>query len=145
MYLPLYINMEGRKAIVFGLGNVGRRRAEKLRDSGADVVGIDRRNVDIDGIDTLQRKLTPDSIPPLDDYFLAVAATSDSELNSLIARKAEDEGVLVNQAGDSGEGDVIFPAVTRAGGGKISVTTLGDDPSLAREAKELLENEVSKD
>lgn len=145
MHLPLYINMEGRNAIVFGLGNVGHRRAEKLRDSGADVVGINRRCVEIDGINTLQRKLTPDSTPPLDDYFLAVTATSDSELNSLIARKARAERVLVNQAGDPGEGDIIFPAVTETGGGKISVTTLGDDPSLAKEAKELLENEVSKD
>ncbi|KXA91710.1 hypothetical protein AKJ57_00005, partial [candidate division MSBL1 archaeon SCGC-AAA259A05] len=59
--------------------------------------------------------------------------------------KAEAEGVLVNQAGNFVEGDVIFPAVTRAAGGKISVTTLGDDPSLAKEAKELLENEISKD
>ncbi len=145
MYLPFYMDMEGRKAIVFGLGNVGRRRAERLRDSGADVLGVDKRNIEVEGIDMLQRELSPDSIPSLEDYFLAVSATSDKELNSQIARKAKEDGVLVNQAGDFEDGDLVFPAVVETVKRKISLTTLGNDPSITKKAKELLENEFSKE
>lgn len=145
MYLPLYIDMAGRRVIVFGLGKVGRRRAKKLRDSGAEVVGVDRRHVEIGGVDVVRREITPRNIPPLDEYFLVVAATNDRELNFLIAERARAEGALINLVGEFKEGNVIFPAVAETDEKRLSVTTLGNVPSLAKKVKELLEIELSKD
>lgn len=145
MYLPLYIDLSGKKTVVFGLGKVGSRRAEKLRDSGAQVFGVDKRPVEIEGVDMLQREIFPDNIPSLDEYFLVVAATDNRDLNSAIVEKARAEGVLANRTGKFDQGDVVFPAVVETEDEKISVTTLGEDPSLAKKAMELLEIEISKD
>ena len=37
---PLFVSLEGRRAVVIGGGTVGLRRAKVLRDFGADVAVI---------------------------------------------------------------------------------------------------------
>lgn len=145
MYLPLYMNLSEKRVLVVGLGEVGLRRARKLREHGAKVTAIDRDSAEIEGVEVLRRELGSENIPDLEDFFLVVAATDDEELNSAIAEEARDEGVLVNLAGDFKGGDLVFPAVTEVRGDKVSFTTLGEDPSLAKTIRELIEDELSAD
>jgi len=141
MYLPLFINLRGKKVLVVGFGKVGRRRAEKLQKAGALVTIIDRhaagRKRDVKFI---QKTLSPKNIPSLKDYFLVVTATDDKELNAAIARKARREGVLINRTDNFRSGDVIFPAVIETEGKIISFTTLGKSPRLSKKFKEMLEH-----
>lgn len=143
MYLPLYLDVEGKKILVIGLGEVGKRRAKKLSDHGGEVKAVDQNPVTISGVETIQDEIEVDNIPSLEDFFLVVAATNDEELNSKIAEKAREENVLVNRAGDFEEGDVAFPAIVKNLQGEISITSLGENPSLIKKIKERMEDELS--
>lgn len=126
-----------------GLGEVGRRRAIKLRDHGAKVVAMDRKPVHLESVTTIQRELEIEDIPPVDNYFLVVAATNDEKLNASLAKKAKSSGVLINRAGNFEEGDLIFPAVVETDDNSISVTTFGKDPRLVKKIKGLIEDGLS--
>lgn len=141
MHLPLYIELKNKKVLVFGLGEVGQRRAKKLRDHGANVKGIDGEEVDLVGVEVEKKRIEKHNIPSLDKYFLVVASTSDKDLNKAIAEKAKSSNVLVSCAGFFEEGDLIFPGLVESEKDKISITTMGDDPSLTKEIKGVIDNE----
>lgn len=145
MYLPLHIDLLGKKVLVVGFGKVGKRRVEKLSMAGADVTVIDYRKVNVgENTDFIRKKLKPNGIPSLREYFMVVAATDDKKLNLAIVRKARREGCLVNRADRFEDGDVVFPAVAETRGGVLSFSTYGEDPRLSRRVKEMLEHGVPK-
>lgn len=145
MYLPLYIDMKGRDVLVLGLGEVGRRRAKKIRDRGGEVKGIDVKDPEIEGIKFEKKKLKKSNLPDLTDYFLVIASTDDKDLNRAITDKAKDSGVLVSCAGDFKEGDVLFPGVLETEENTISITTKGKDPALTKKLKEVIKDEISRE
>ena len=90
MYLPLHIDLRGKKVLIIGLGKVGKRRAEKLLKAGASVTAIDRKNVWTKrGVKFIQKNLRPKDMPPFKGYFLVVAPTDDKKLNAAITRKTK--------------------------------------------------------
>lgn len=145
MYLPLYVDLRGKKVLIIGLGEVGKRRAEKLLRAGASVTAIDRRKVRVKkGVRFIQKSLRRNNIPSLKEYFLVVASTDDKKLNAAIVRKAKREGCLVNRADLFRDGDVIFPAVVKTGAGIVSFATIGRNPRLSKQIKEVLERGLPK-
>jgi siroheme synthase-like protein len=144
MYLPLYIDIRGKEVLIIGMGEVGRRRAEKLLRAGAVVTAIDLRKLKMEKVKFIQKNLRHDNIPSLKKYFLVVASTDDKKLNEAIVKKARQDGCLVNRADLFKNGDVIFPAVVETGAGIISFATLGKNPKLSKRIKEALENELPK-
>lgn len=145
MYLPLHIDLRGKKILVVGFGKVGKRRTEKLLRTGADITVIDRRKVRVKGnVKFIQKNLRPNNVPSLKGYFLVVAATDNKRLNAAISRNARRDGCLVNRVDFSKGGNVIFPAVVEMHAGIISFSTLGRKPRLSRQIKEAIERGVSK-
>jgi precorrin-2 dehydrogenase/sirohydrochlorin ferrochelatase len=145
MYLPLHINMRGKKVLVVGFGEVGKKRAQKLLKAGASVNVIDQKKMrTTKSIKLIRKKLTPDDLPSFKEFFLVVVSTNDTKLNAAIARKAKLEGCLVNRADVHRGGNVIFPAVVETSVGTISFTTFGKNPKLSKCVKEALERELSK-
>lgn len=143
MYLPVYIDMEGKKALVVGLGEVGTRRAKKLADAGADVKGFDTVDKEIEGVETVKKKISIDSLPELSNFFLVVASTDDTDLNRRIVEEASQKGVVASCAGDFNKGDVVFPGFVYRDNEKISITTMGDNPFLTKKIKDVLNREIS--
>lgn len=142
MYLPLHIDLRGKRVLVIGLGKVGKRRAEKLSKAGAKVTGIDQKKVRVKkSVKFIQKKMRRDDFSHLKGYFLVVASTDDKKLNAAIARNAKREGCLVNRADLFENGDVIFPAIVRTGVGVLSFSTLGKSPQLSKQVKEALKRE----
>lgn len=143
MYLPLHIDLRGKRVLVIGLGKVGKRRAEKLLEAGASVTVIDRRKLRVKkGVQFAQKNLRLDNIPPLKGYFLVVASTDDEKLNAAITREAKHEGCLINRADLFRDGDVIFPAVVKKGPSILSFSTSGSNPRLSKQLKEAFEREL---
>lgn len=145
MYLPLHIDLRGKKILVIGFGKVGKRRAEKLLKAGASVTVIDRKKVRTKKrVKFIKKNLQQDSIPSLKKYFLVIASTDDKKLNAAIVRKAKREGCLVNRADLFRDGNVIFPAVVKMSAGVLSFATLGRSPRLSKQIKEELEHGFPK-
>ena len=129
---PIALDVRGRRCVVVGGGPVGRRKADALRDVGADVVIL---SLETTG---------PFAPEQLDGAFLAVAATDDPAVNATVAGAARERGVLLNLAapgGDAESGDFAAMASVRRGSLVIGVTTGGAGPALSARLRRRLQEE----
>src|SRR5262249_26535522 len=125
---PVELDLSGRTALVVGLGAVGRRKAEGLRDAGARVVAVDPAAVEPpEGVEVRAEAYRAGH---LEGVALAVAAAT-TEGNRRVVADAKAAGVWVNASSEPGAGDVALPAVWRDGGLTLTVSTAGASPALA--------------
>jgi precorrin-2 dehydrogenase/sirohydrochlorin ferrochelatase len=142
-YYPVYLNLNGFKSLVVGGGKVAERKAKALVKSGAKVVVVSPQLTEwmeqagTDGIITLVRRnyITTD----LEDAFLVIGATDNSEVNKRVADECRERNILVNVVDGLADSNFIVPAVLRQGSLSISISTDGKSPMLARRIREELE------
>ncbi len=133
--------MQAAPVIVVGGGLVGERKVRGLLAVGAQVTLI-----------------SPDATPHLQAWaaerriswvprcyqagdlasspVLVVAATSDRTVNAQVAQDAATLGLLCNVADVPAEGNVHLPAVYRAAGLVVAVSTAGVSPARARQVRD---------
>ncbi|MBN2110412.1 MAG: bifunctional precorrin-2 dehydrogenase/sirohydrochlorin ferrochelatase [Methanosarcinaceae archaeon] len=150
-FLPLLIDMTGRRIVIFGGGTVGERKA--LLFSGyADVTVISRsftpairdisekNNVHLVKADA--GKLSDDEIGGfVDGAFLVIPATSKRDINGRIAAVARKKNILTNQV--DAIGDVTVPSVIKRGDLTISISTAGSSPAFSRYVRQQVENVIT--
>ena len=139
-FFPMMINLEGRKVLVVGGGNVASRRANTLITCGAEVVAVSPDFIDDFPAETVRviRRFTPEDITP--DISLVIAATNDRNVNSLIHATAKSMSIPVNVADNPAECDFIFPSLIASGHVAASVCTAGISPDLTRRLSDRLRN-----
>jgi precorrin-2 dehydrogenase / sirohydrochlorin ferrochelatase len=139
---PLYIaclRLSGRPCLVVGGGEVGLEKVEGL--------------LACDGAVTL---VAPEAVPELADYaaegsirwerrefrdadldgkFLAIAATSITEVNISVYDGAERRAMLCNVVDVPPLCNFILPAIVRSGPLAIAISTAGASPALAKRMK----------
>lgn len=136
---PIMLNLAGRLVVVVGGGPVGRRKARAVHAAGGRVRVIEsdpsvQREPDVEWV------CEPYSAAHLGGACL-VFACATSAVNAQVAADATARGVWVNAATDTEQGDFHMPAVVRAGGLTVAVSTGGAAPALARRIREKLEAE----
>jgi siroheme synthase-like protein len=127
-YLPIALDLHGRRCLVVGGGAVAARKIESLLQAGASEVAVVAPEVraEIADLATAARvEVAGRGFVPgdLDGVFLVMAATDDPEVNRVVAAAARERGVLVNAADDPAACDFIMPAVVRRGNVAVAVTT----------------------
>lgn len=70
--------------------------------------------------------------PDISGCRLLFCCTGDADVNTRAAELARRRGVWVCQAGDPNQGDLLVPAVVRAGGLTLTLSTGGSSPALAK-------------
>lgn len=142
---PMFVKLAGRRVLVVGAGTVAEGKIRGLLDSGADirVVALEasstvRRWADAGAIGLEERAFAP---ADLDGVFLAVAATSGSELNQLIFAEAGRRQILCNVVDVPELCDFFYPAVMRRGDLQIAISTSGRSPLLAQRIRKQLEQQ----
>ncbi len=137
-YVPVLLNLTGRRCVVIGGGPVAERKAMMLVAAGAETVVVSpaitagllrllkeqRQGV------WIEREYRQGDLA---GAFLAFAATDRTEVNAAVAAEAEAEGIPMNDAGDGTRGSMITPGVLRRGGLVVAVSTSGAGPAAARE------------
>ncbi len=121
---PVFLELQGKRAVVIGSGALREGKADQLRAAGADVEVFD------DGA------WRPDD---LDDAVVCVASAADPAERDRIAREARARGVLVNVMDDVRNCDFAAPAVVRRGDLVLAISTGGRAPALTRRLREALE------
>ncbi len=112
MRFPLFVDLAGKKCLVVGAGKIGRRRAEALRDSGADVRVVAKEcPSQIEGVDLSLRGFEKSDVT---GCTIVVAATNDSAVNAEVAEAARETGALVNVSDNRHSCDFFFPAICRS-------------------------------
>ena len=126
MKTPLLFEMNGRRALVVGLGRVGRRRARTLADAGCTVTALIKAppaDWNSTGVKVVQKAFEAADLASVD---LVVAATDDAETNAAVLAACRLRGIPVNVADDPDASDFFFPAVIRRGDLTLSVCTEGE-------------------
>jgi precorrin-2 dehydrogenase/sirohydrochlorin ferrochelatase len=145
--IPLLHDFTGERALVFGGGPVGARKARRFaREARVIVVSPAFADVDFGESERVRAAPTPETVPEWferADPVLAVAATSDEAVNDAVARAARERGTLLNRADRSGGGgerlNVTVPATVRDGPVLLAVATGGRSPALSRYLRERFE------
>lgn len=139
-YLPLGLNVQGKKCVVAGGGKVGTRKVETLLRAGAAVVLVApeaserARELSESGRITWIREAAEGR--HFDGALLAVVATDDEVENARLAKTATGLGVLVCDASSAERSEIIFGALHVTVGLTIAVFTDGEDPTRARATRD---------
>lgn len=141
-YLPIAMELEGRRVIVVGGGKVALQKIRNFLDAGA-AVHVIAPFLDPEVKDLYEeRRITWEkkqvSEEDIDDAALVVSATDKKEINELVSRASRDKRIAVNVVDQPAISDFISPAVVRADKAIIAVYTDGKDPMLSRDIKNYL-------
>src|SRR5256714_436466 len=139
---PLYIaclRLSGRSCLVVGGGEVGLEKVEGLLACDADVTLVapeavpELRELAEEGSIRWERRgFEPGD---LEGRFLAIAATSETDVNISVYDEAERRAMLVNVVDVPPLCNFILPAIVRTGPLAIAISTAGASPALAKRMK----------
>ncbi|KKO18429.1 MAG: siroheme synthase [Candidatus Brocadia fulgida] len=141
-YYPIFLNIQDKKCVVVGGGNVAWRKVCSLKEAGAKVTVVSpdfcpelERET---GVERIQQKYTTDI---LKGAALVVASTDDGVVNKKVYSDAMERGILVNVVDKPDLCSFIVPASIQRGDLCISISTGGASPALARNIREYLEGQ----
>ena len=144
-FYPVFIQLEGKKVVVVGGGNVAHRKVLALLECGASIHLAGKaltpeleQMVENEEIHFLGREFKDEF---LDHAFMIIAATDDKALNHHISTCARKKGVLVNAVDQPPDCDFIVPSILRRGDLLIAISTSGKSPALARKIRKGLETQ----
>jgi siroheme synthase-like protein len=139
---PFYIaclRLTGRRCVVVGGGEVGLEKVEGLLACDGDV-----RLVAPEAHPALEALAREGSIrweqreysaPDLEGALIAIAATSDTDVNIRVFDDAERRAMLVNVVDVPPLCNFILPAIVRTGPLAVAISTAGASPALAKRMK----------
>lgn len=145
-YYPIYLDIENRRVVIIGGGNVCARKAETMMKYGARVTVVSPEFTDeiekwaAEGCLQLRRKMYDE--PDLDGASIVIASTDDEGVNTRIAADCRRRHIPVNVVDVTHLCEFIVPAIIEHGSIQIAVSTGGRSPALARTLKEDLQRLV---
>jgi siroheme synthase-like protein len=131
LWYPVFLDMDGRRAVVIGAGKVALRKVRGLLEAGASVTVISPRfDSEFDGlaIERIEREFEDADV---DGAHLLFAATNVREVNRRVGEMARSRGVPANIADARAECGFIVPARILRDQIQIAISTGGQDPKLA--------------
>ena len=137
---PIFLDLDGRRCVIVGGGEVANRKARKLLQARAEVVLVSpevKPELESVAVEVHRR---PYREGDLEGAFLVFAATGRRGVNAAVAREARGRGIPVNVADVPSEGDFALPSVLRRGQLQVAVSTGGASPTLARRIRYELES-----
>ncbi len=143
---PLYLKIEGRRCVVIGGGAVARRKVASLLDYGARVTVVSpelcpnlEERAARGEIELFRRVFDADD---LNGATLAIAATSNEQVNRAVLAAGRAAGVWVNVVDVPDLCDFYVPASIRRGPIEIAIGTSGQCPALAKRLRIEIEKAV---
>ena len=140
-YYPIYVNLRGKRCLVVGAGQVGRRKIATLAQCGAEEILV----IDLAPADTCAELLShpavvfacrPYETADLDGRFLVIASTDDEALNWRISRECAARGIPCNIVDQPEKCSFIVPALFTQGDLTVAISTGGASPALARKIRQ---------
>jgi uroporphyrin-III C-methyltransferase/precorrin-2 dehydrogenase/sirohydrochlorin ferrochelatase len=145
-YLPIFMKLAGRPALVVGGGSVAARKVDLLRRADAAITVIapdlcdELAKLSQDGaIRFLQREFQDEDV---NDVSLVIAATDDRSVNQKVYDLAQKRHIPVNVVDSPDQCSFIVPSIIDRSPVQIAVSTGGTSPVLARLLRAKLESFV---
>jgi siroheme synthase-like protein len=148
-YYPLFLNIQEKRCVVVGGGEVAWRKVCALLDRGAivevispEICGEIRGLGDAGQVKVSRRDYRQGD---LKGAILAIAATDDHKVNLSVAAEARRIKVLVNVVDNADKSDFITPSTLQRGDICIAISTSGKSPALSRKIRTKIEEELGED
>ena len=145
---PAFLDLRGRPVLVVGGGAVARRKIAALLPTGAAVrVGAPVLDPEVAALVEAGRIAHLDGrfqTGWLDDIWLVIAATDDSDTNRAVAEAAQARRIWANVVDDAPLCSFQVPARIERGPLQIAISSGGGAPMLARHLRERLETELDE-
>lgn len=143
-YLPINLDIRGRRAVVVGGGSVAERKCLALLKAGALVTVVaptlTRTLRELSGTGGIVHLAREYKAGDLNGSFLVFAATDNGLVNKAVAEDAKYLGIMANIADSPEKCTFTLPSVISRGDLLIAVSTTGMAPALAAKIREDLES-----
>jgi precorrin-2 dehydrogenase/sirohydrochlorin ferrochelatase len=141
---PIFLKLDGRRALVVGGGKMAALRVKQLIRAGAGVTVISpKAGAEIEGLAKAESMVLIRRGFERTDlgrrYFIVIAATNDSKVQRAVSEEAERHGILCNVVDNPERCNFYMPAIVERGDLKIAISTSGRSPSLAGKLREYLD------
>ena len=153
MYLPIFLDLKGRKVLVIGGGRIAAEKLKKLMPCEADVLVITKEVKDeyieeLAKLGKIKLEIREFSESDLEGVFIVISATDNGELNQRVYNLCSSRNIFVNSVDQKDKCSFIFSAEIRRGDLTIAVSTGGASPGLAARIRnqidDLISNEAEK-
>lgn len=138
---PLFVDLVGKKVLIYGGGKIATRRALVLLRFGADITVVapefapqlkQNRHLRLQ-----QGVYCPGQMEPA---CLVLAATDRPDINLAITKEARANGALANNASDHHDCDFYFPAVVQENDICVGISGTGANHAAVKKAAEKIRN-----
>ncbi len=147
--LPIFVNLENRRVLLVGAGNVALDKIGTLLKTGlrlrvvAPRVLPQVRKLAAEGkLELIERAVEPDD---LDGNFLVITATDSAEVNHAVYREAIGRNIPCNSVDDIPNCDFFFGSVVRRGDLQIAISTAGASPAVAQRLRREIDEQLPQD
>jgi precorrin-2 dehydrogenase/sirohydrochlorin ferrochelatase len=142
-YYPVFLNLQGKRCLVVGGGEVATRKVQGLLEAAAAVTVVNpaltaalRALVRQGVVQHCARGFRDDDV---EGCALVIGATDQPAVNRAVYDACRRRGVWVNIVDAPHYCDFIAPAVVRRGALQIAISTGGNSPTLAQRIRRQLE------
>ncbi|GAA0397035.1 precorrin-2 dehydrogenase/sirohydrochlorin ferrochelatase family protein [Paenibacillus motobuensis] len=144
-YIPIMLDLQGRKCILVGGGLVAERKVATLQLAGAEILIVSPRLTS-----KLQQAWEQGQIAwnercyeqgDLQGAFMVFAVTDQPFVNDQIVAEAHKLGIMVNHSGEGAQGSFITPSSFRRGELIVAVSTSGAAPEAAKRVSAEIEEQ----
>jgi precorrin-2 dehydrogenase / sirohydrochlorin ferrochelatase len=146
---PVFLKLEKLNVLIIGGGEVGAEKLRYMLKSSPDAnitLVAETINEEISELIKKTKKiklhLKSYNIIDLNEINIAIVATDDKALNSLIRNEAKSRNILVNVADTPELCDFYLGSIVTKGDLKIAISTNGKSPTFAKRFREMLEENL---
>jgi len=145
-YLPIFLNVKNKRAIVVGGGTLAARKADLLVRAGCDLTVVaPELNDDLARMvqaNSIKHQTTELSTADVSGCMIAFGASDDAATNLKVHELATAAGVLVNVSDTTELCEFIMPAVVDRSPLLIAIASSGSAPLLTRMLKSRFETTI---
>lgn len=142
-YLPIFLDVKGKKCLVVGGGDVAFRKTEFLLNAGASVTivspEIAPELAKLAGITHIAERFNTSH---LEGYALVIAATDEEDTNELVSKEAKLRNMLVNIVDNPRLCSFIVPSILDRSPIVVAFSSGGASPVLIRMLRGTLETMI---
>jgi precorrin-2 dehydrogenase / sirohydrochlorin ferrochelatase len=142
-YYPVFVNIQGKRCLVVGGGEIATRKVLGLLEADASVFVVSptlsTALTDLAAQGVIEYETRPFRADDVLGCALVIGATDQPEVNQAVWQAAREHNVWVNIVDTPDACDFIAPAVVRRGALQVAISTGGHSPTLAKRIRMQLE------
>ncbi|MBN2816714.1 MAG: bifunctional precorrin-2 dehydrogenase/sirohydrochlorin ferrochelatase [Campylobacterales bacterium] len=141
-YFPAFLQLEGKKILLVGGGNIALEKLEKLLDFTHNIslisLEFSPQILSLITQHNLKYKKAAYKEGDISEYAIVIVAVDDIKLQESIFYESKNYKCLCNAVDSTAYCDFIFPSYIKEGDLTVAISTSGASPAVAKRLKEYI-------